>query len=96
MTIRSFKEIFIESLENGKKLYTKDGFQGVSVDIENCSIMLDGHYPIPMDSITTKDELLHWVAHLLNKKWVTKEHLYWLICIISTHHEFNPYLTNRC
>ena len=71
------------------RLFTKEGLDGVSVD-ENY-ITLEGWYYIQFDQLKTKLALLHWVAHLLGKKWVTKEHLYWLVEVASTHHGYNPH-----
>ena len=45
-----------------------------------------------VDQVKTKLALLHWIAHLLGKNWITKEHLYWLIKVASERHGYNQHL----
>ncbi len=89
MSIVSVKEIMQEQQEKEKRLFTKEGIDGVSV-VDDV-ITLDGWYWIELSRVKTKLALLHWVAHLLGKKWVTKKQLSWLVRVASDYHNYNPH-----
>jgi len=87
----SLKEVMEKQEKIEKQIMTKEGYQGVSF-YDKETITLEGWYEIDIDRVKTKLALLHWIAHLLGKKWVTKEHLSWVVRISSGYHGYNPHL----
>jgi len=85
----SLGELMEKCEEDKKKLYSSEGLDGVSCD--GVAITLGGWYYIDLDRMATKESLLHWLAHLVTKNWVTRKHLYLVIKIASEHHGYNPY-----
>ena len=89
ITCMSVGDIINKCEQDRRKLYSKEGLDGVSFDGD--TISLESWYHIELDRVATKQKLLHWLTHLIAKKWVTRKHLYWVIDIASEHFKYNPY-----
>jgi len=72
---------------------SKDYEWDTDIDYDGEYITLKGYYHIALSRISTKEELLSWVRHLLGKNWTTANHIRDIIDIASSHHGFNPYTT---
>jgi len=59
----------------------------VSFDGEN--ITINEYYHIAISRITTKEKLLAWIDHLLEKNWITTDHLQQVIEISTKYHGYN-------
>jgi hypothetical protein len=89
MEFCTVKEIVEEAEKERKKIFTDEGLNGVS--FKDGFLSLDGWYHIDIERVNTKESLLSWICHLLQKKWVTRDHLRWLVEIASEKHGFTPY-----
>lgn len=87
----TISEVLENCRRNEEKLFSDEGFEGVSVDIEKEYITLEGYYHISLDRLSSRGKILHWVAHLLAKNWVTREHLYWLVRVAADFHDINVF-----
>jgi hypothetical protein len=85
----SVKDIFEAAEKERKMVHTEKGLNGVS--FQKGFLQLDGWYEIDIERVNTKERLLSWICHLLDKKWVTPHHLRWLVELSSEKHGFSPY-----
>lgn len=61
------------------------------VKVETQGIVLDGHYQIQFDRITTHAAILEWVLHLCGKEWVSPTMLRNVAEIAASHHKLKLY-----
>lgn len=63
--------------------------------IENGGINLKNYagfdYWIEWSRLDSKEKVLHWVMHLLEKRWVDRRMMRKFIATVCDHHNFNPY-----
>ena len=51
-------------------------------------------YEIVRDAYDSKPKILHWVAHLLPKVWVTKEHIEVFLALVETETKIGIHCDN--
>jgi len=55
------------------------------VRITRNAAVVNDRYDIPLDRCSTEVEAFHWLVHLLEKNWITREMLFDLICELEDH-----------
>lgn len=62
------------------KIYIEDGF-----------IILNVRYPyeISLEQIDTREKAAHWIMHLLDKNWMTRELLHEFVSILEKHFKYD-------
>lgn len=89
MAIFIMQEILDQEMDYMNKLFS-DGVDGIKADAKEEVITLDGWYHVYAHQCKSKESLLSWITHLSCKKWVTREHIYWFIKIMSAWNGINP------
>lgn len=50
-------------------------------------------YDIPLDRLDTPTKVYHWIIHLLQKDWITRDMLFRMVCILQVHFHYNLHET---
>ena len=63
-----------------------------TIAADGLHLVLNDHYPIGWDTLKTHEDISQWIAHLIPKRWVTKELLADFIAAACVKNKLKMYL----